>query len=56
MSILFWHKTGPRLSYDVTGFLLIEDLNPQRESRWALTRWELHKLGWRMIWASIIGR
>lgn len=56
MSVLYWHKTGPRMSYDVTQRLLIEDLNPQVSLRWAMTRWELHKLGWRMIWASIVGR
>jgi hypothetical protein len=56
MSVLYWRKAGPRIAYDVTGSLLIDDLNPKAHLRWTLTRWELHKLGWRMIWASIVGR
>jgi hypothetical protein len=56
MSVLFWNKAGPRIAYTADGALKIDDLNPEQHMRWTMTRWELHKLGWCMIWASIVGR
>lgn len=48
---IFWHPTGALLRYQ-RGFLRIEDLNPQWETRWRLSRWEMVKVGLRFILAA----
>lgn len=48
---LYWHPTGPLLSYAERTFL-IEDLNPTARIAWRMSRWELFKLGCRCVWRS----
>lgn len=49
--ILFTDPTGPKLTYE-NGMLHVADLNPQIETRWRMTRWDMLKLGWRCIKAA----
>lgn len=49
---LFWHPSGPLLTYR-HGFLDISDLNPEIETRWRMSRWEMFKLGLRCLIASV---
>lgn len=49
---LFWHPTGPLLKY-TDKMLYIEDLNPQINTRWRMSRWEMLRLGCRCIWAAV---
>jgi len=49
---LYWNHTGPLLRY-ANGALTIADLNPQMETRWAISRLEMLKLGWRCLLASM---
>jgi hypothetical protein len=49
---LFWHPTGPMLRYR-EGLLHVSDLNPQIETQWTMTRWEMLRLGWRCIMAAL---
>lgn len=52
---IFWHPAGPLLHYN--GYrLLIADLNPQLETKWTLTRWEMFRIGWRCMIAAMFGR
>ena len=55
MTTLFWHPTGPKLSYNPAGILLIEDLNPQVAISWRVRRWPLFKIGLRCMWVAIVG-
>ena len=51
--ILFSDPTGPLVYY--TGHILaIEDLNPETKIRWRMSRWEMLRLGWRCIVATVI--
>ncbi len=49
---LFWHPTGPLMHYNGAR-LLVSNLNPEVETRWTMTRWEMFKLGWRCIRAAL---
>lgn len=49
---LFWHPTGPKLSYR-NGVLHVSDLNPEVSTKWTMSRSEMLALGWRCIWAAI---
>ena len=50
--VLFMDHSGPLLAYR-HGFLDVQDLNPELETRWRMSRWEMFKLGWRCLIASI---
>jgi len=52
-NVLFWHKTGPLLYVKDRNTLHIEDLNPQQETRWVLTRWEMVRTGLRLARAGL---
>jgi hypothetical protein len=52
---IWWHPTGPKLSYD-DGVLHVYDLNPEQHIRWRMTRWELVKVGFGCILAAIGSR
>lgn len=49
---LFWHPTGPLMRYG-NGILHIEDLNPQIETRWRMSRWEIARLGFACLRAAV---
>lgn len=49
---LFWANWGPLMRYK-SGFLDIEDLNPEIKTSWQMSRTELFKLGCRCILASV---
>ena len=51
---LFWHPTGPKLSYEYECFT-IEDLNPEMRVRWRIKRWTLFKIGVNCMLAAILG-
>lgn len=53
--ILFWHKTGPRLSWERECFK-IDDLNPEAHIEWRMSRSELFKLGWQCMLAAMLGK
>lgn len=53
--ILFLDPTGPRLTY-TEGVLYVSDLNPQVETRWRMSRWDMIKLGWRCIQAAAFSK
>lgn len=50
-SILFFDPSGPMMHYNV-GLLTISDLNPENEIRWAMSRWEMAKLGFHCLVAA----
>lgn len=50
---LFFDHTGPLVRYS-SGTLEIADLNPDIETRWRLSRWEVFKLGVKAIVAAVI--
>lgn len=52
MKTLLFTQDGPLLRFD--GRLVhVEDINPHWETKWNLTRWEMVKLGARLIVAAI---
>lgn len=51
-SILFFDPSGPMMHYH-SGLLTISDLNPQLETRWTMSRWEMVKLGFRCVLAAV---
>ena len=53
MRVIFWHQTGPRLSYD-SGALVIEDLNPQIKTTWVIGIWNAIKIAARLLFAAFI--
>lgn len=55
MRTLFMHWAGPLMRYD-GAFLHIEDLNPQMERKWRLSRGELAVLGLRAVLAALTAR
>jgi hypothetical protein len=38
------------------GVLLIDDLNPEHQIHWQMSRWEMLKLGWRCMLTAIVSR
>ena len=50
--ILFFDPSGPMMHYS-RGLLTISDLNPQLETKWTMSRFEMLRLGWRCIIASL---
>ena len=50
---IFWAPEGPMLKIepgDYKGYVLhIMDLNPERHTKWALSRVELLRIGWGLI-------
>jgi hypothetical protein len=48
---LFWHPTGPRVTY-ADGLFKVENLNPQVDTQWTMTRGDMMRLGWRCIVAA----
>ena len=51
---LFWHPAGPLVKYG-DGLLYIEDLNPQIETRWRMSRLEMLRLGLRCLIVAVRG-
>ena len=49
---LFWHQSGPLMRYE-DGVLLTEDLNPEKQMRWRMSRWEMLRLGMRCLAAAL---
>ena len=49
---IFWHPTGPMIIYRKET-LLIDDLNPEAHLTWAISRWEMIKIGIRFILAGV---
>jgi hypothetical protein len=45
---IFWHPTGPKLSWDGKTFL-IEDLNPEARIEWMMSSQELADIGRRCL-------
>lgn len=52
MSTLFFDRAGPLLKWG-SGMFRIQDLNPEMDVNWSMTRWELFRLGLRCLWASV---
>jgi hypothetical protein len=52
---LFFDPSGPYVVYEHAsgGVLKISDLNPEINTRWSMTRWELFRFGLRCILASL---
>lgn len=50
---LFWHPTGPKVSYR-DGMLHVSDLNPQVDTQWRMSRWEMVKLGFACMNAALM--
>lgn len=55
MTTLFLDHTGPLVRYD-GDLLYIDDLNPQVETRWRMSRSEMFRFGWRCIVAALRSR
>lgn len=49
---LYFNQCGPLIQYDGR-LLYVEDLNPQIETRWTMSRGEMLRLGWRCIRAAL---
>lgn len=49
---IYADSTGPLVHYG-DGVLHIEDLNPQVETRWRMSRWEMVKFGFKAIFAAV---
>lgn len=52
---IFTDETGPLVQYDGE-FLNIEDLNPQIETRWRMSRWEMTRFAFKALVAAIFAR
>ena len=53
---LFWHPTGALLKYE-NGFLYVENLNPDIETRWRMSSFELLMLsGFMLLVAEFFAR
>jgi hypothetical protein len=48
---LFFHNSGPMLRYEQS-MLKIHDLNPEINTQWRMSRWEMIKLGFRFLIAG----
>jgi hypothetical protein len=52
--ILYLHNTGPMICYSPhEGLLYVSDLNPEVNTKWRMSRWEMAKLGWRFLLAAV---
>jgi len=51
---LFWNPTGPLVTYQ-NGILYVADLNPETTTKWAMSRWEMFKLGLACLGAAVRG-
>lgn len=49
---LYWDSTGPLMAYG-QGMLLVANLNPQVETKWRMSRWEMFRTGLRFLRAAI---
>lgn len=49
---LYWDATGLQLRYE-NGVLTVEDLNPQLQTRWRMSRKEIFILGCRCLLAAM---
>jgi hypothetical protein len=54
MKPIFMDNTGPLIIYS-DGNLVIEDLNPEVKIKWAMSRKEMLKVGWRFILSALKG-
>ena len=52
---LYWDHAGPLMAYG-HGVLLVSNLNPQVETRWRMSRWEMFRTGLRFVRAAIANR
>ena len=50
MTLLF-RNWGPMMHYH-NGLLKVSDLNPEIETQWRMSRWEMLALGWRCLVAA----
>ena len=50
---IFFDNTGPLVQYDGE-LLYVEDLNPQVETKWRMSRWEMIRFGFKAILAGIL--
>ena len=50
---LFLDHTGPMITYS-DGMLHVADLNPQIETKWRMSRWEMVKLGFACLNAALM--
>jgi hypothetical protein len=53
MQILFFSHAGPMIRYG-DGVLHVADLNPEMQTRWTMSRWEMLQLGWRCVLAAVM--
>lgn len=51
MTTLFFSNTGPMVRYGA-GVLEVSNLNPEVETRWVMSRWEMVKLGLKCLRAA----
>lgn len=51
MRTLYFDQTGPMLRYG-NGLLHVADLNPEVETRWRMSRWEMFVCGLRFALAA----
>jgi hypothetical protein len=49
---IFSDATGPLVQYG-GGTLYIADLNPEIETRWRMSRWEMVKFGFAALFAAL---
>lgn len=49
---LFWHMTGPKITYR-DGLLEVSNLNPEVQTQWTMSRGEMLSLGWHCIIAAL---
>lgn len=52
---VFYDPTGPLLRVE-GDTLFIADLNPEMQTRWAMSRWELFCSGMKLAFAGLFGR
>jgi hypothetical protein len=52
MKTLYFNETGPLIRY-ADGLLYVEDLNPQIETKWCMSRKEMLLCGWKFIRAAL---
>lgn len=51
MTTIYFDQTGPLVRYDGE-MLHIQDLNPEIETRWRMSRWDMVRFGLRAIRAA----
>ncbi len=52
MKTIFFHPSGPMLRYGA-GQILVDDLNPQIQTKWYCSRVAMLGIAWRCIVAAI---